>query len=205
MTDAEITREFEDAGGTAAGILATLLVAVGFEGIYTYPPSALYAPEPIVIGLGAWEREARLSDGEGERGLVRLDVSVVRDCRAVAEAMAHKVERTIRKGRWEGRGDGWHVRMTGIDTGAPAVQGTGPLRTLDLGLLGMDDDCEGRLSMSEERRQDGRSLDRELGAGTRLARQAREEWGRPPRHAGITSDVLEQRKATRYGRARGRE
>lgn len=123
MTEEQITREFEDAGGTAAGILATMLLAVGFEGVYIYPPSALYAPEPIVIRLGAWEREARLADGEGERGLVRLDVSVVRECWAVAEAVAHKVERTIRKGRWEGRGDGWHVRMAGIDTGLPQCKG----------------------------------------------------------------------------------
>ena len=68
----------------------------------------------------------------------------------------------------------------------------------------MDDDCEGRLTMSDERRQERRALDRELGAGTRMALEEREGWGRPPRHAGLPSEVLEQRKATRYGRARGR-
>ena len=31
----------------------------------------------------------------------------------------------------------------------------------------MDDDCEGRLTMSDERKQERRALDRELGAGTR--------------------------------------
>ena len=123
MTDEEITREFEEAGGTAAGILATMLLAVGFEGVFTFPPSALYAPEPIVIQMGAWRREARLADGEGERGLVRLDVTVVREDRATAEAMAYRIERTIRKGRWEGAGDGWHVRLAGIDTGLPQCKG----------------------------------------------------------------------------------
>ena len=123
MTDEETTREFEGAGSAAAGVLATLLASVGYKDVYTHRPSALYAPEPIVIQVGAWEREARLADDEGERGLVRLDVMVVRECWAVAEAVAHGIERSLRKGALRGYGEGWHMRMTGIDTGLPQCKG----------------------------------------------------------------------------------
>lgn len=123
LTDAQLGREFGDAGGAAAGMLAGILMAAGLEGVCAFRPSALYSPEPIVVEVAGWEREARLADGEGERGLVRLNVLVVRESFGAAEAVAHGAERSLRKGRWEGRRDGWYMRMAGLDTELPQCRG----------------------------------------------------------------------------------
>lgn len=80
-------------------------------------PSAEGDAEPIVLREGAFEREARLPDGE--RGTVPVDVLVVREVGADAEAVAIACERWVRSWPWERNAEEWPWRVVGIDTSAP--------------------------------------------------------------------------------------
>lgn len=114
--------DWEAKGGGVADAVAAFLRSLGFANVFTTPPSARLCADPIVVACGAWEREARFSDGR-ERGVRTVDVLVCCEDPRDAEATACSAERDLRGGDWTDGGEGWHVRVTAVDTTAPVPRG----------------------------------------------------------------------------------
>lgn len=114
--------DWDAEGGGAADAVAALLRATGYANVFTCPPPARACCEPIVLAQGAFEREARLADGT-ERGRVPVDVTVCCEDPRDAEATARAVERDLRRDSWEGFGEGWHCRVSAVDSEGPSPGG----------------------------------------------------------------------------------
>lgn len=114
--------DWEAKGGGIADAVAAFLRSLGFANVFATPPSARLCADPIVVACGAWECGARFSDG-GERGVRTVDVLVCCEDPRDAEATACAVERDLRGGDWTDEGEGWHVRVTAVDTTAPTPRG----------------------------------------------------------------------------------
>lgn len=112
---------------SVARAVAGMLDDAGFVCVFTAPPSALDCAEPIVCVQGAFERDARMADGE-ERGRIAVDVLVVREVGLVAEEDCERCERMLRAYAWEPWADCGRYRIVSLDTTAPAfreVDGSG--------------------------------------------------------------------------------
>lgn len=93
---AYVPTDWDAEGGGVAGVVATLLRALGYGNAFCSPPPARLCCEPIVLTQGALEREARLADG-AERGRVPVDVLVCCEAARDAEATCRAVERDLRR------------------------------------------------------------------------------------------------------------
>lgn len=114
--------DWDAKGGGAADVAAAFLRSLGYANVFTAPPAARVCADPVVLTCTAWEREARLADG-CERGAWTIDVLTCCEDPRDAEATACALERDVRRGDWDGAGDGWHVRVVACDTGAPEPRG----------------------------------------------------------------------------------
>ena len=119
---AYVPTDWDAEGGGVAGVVATLLRALGYGNAFCSPPPARLCCEPIVLTQGAWQREARLADGT-ERGRVPVDVLVCCEAARDAEATCRAVERDLRWGSWTGAGEGWRCRVAAVDSGGSAPRG----------------------------------------------------------------------------------
>ena len=107
-----------------SSMLSKALVAGDFSNYFSKVPSAAECPEPIVLVEGEFERVSRI-EGE-ERGTVPVEVLVVREVSADAEAVAIACEQLIRHCQWELASEAWPWRVVGIDTSAPAFKERDP-------------------------------------------------------------------------------
>lgn len=103
-----------------SSLVAKSLLAGGFASYFASIPSALDDEQPIVVREGAFERTARMEDSE--RGRAAVEVLVVRESAADAEAVAEACERTLRSGMWERYAESGGWRVAGLDTTAPAFR-----------------------------------------------------------------------------------
>jgi len=114
-------QDFEKAGKGCADLVADVLVAAGFEDVYTFPPSSWLCPEPIVCSCGDYSREsAQLA---AERGVRVVDVVVCREDYVEAQAVAKAAEKAVRLADWTDAAEGYLERVAGIDTDAPWCTG----------------------------------------------------------------------------------
>ena len=101
-------------------MISKALVASDFSNYFSKVPSAVECAEPIVLLEGAFERVSRI-EGE-ERGTVPVEVLVVREVSADAEAISIACEQQVRRYQWELANEAWPWRVVGIDTSAPAFK-----------------------------------------------------------------------------------
>ena len=102
-------------------MIGKCLASGGFSNTFsTFAPSALDCAEPIVLVEGAFERSTRI-EGE-ERGAVPVEVLVVREVSADAEAVSIACEQCVRHWQWELANEAWPWRVVGIDTSAPCFK-----------------------------------------------------------------------------------
>ena len=101
-----------------ANLVSKCLVDGNFSNYFSTIPSAADCPEPIVLREGGFARESRI-EGE-ERGTVPVDVYVVREVAADAEAVSIACEQWVRSYGWERHSECWPWRVVGVDTTAPA-------------------------------------------------------------------------------------
>ena len=101
-----------------ANLVSKCLVDGDFSNYFSKVPSAVEYPEPIVLVEGAFTRESRIESEE--RGVVPIDVYVVREVAADAEAVAIACEQWVRAYGWERHSECWPWRVVGVDTFAPA-------------------------------------------------------------------------------------
>lgn len=98
-------------------LIAKCLMDGDFASYFASVPLAADDPEPIVLRQGKFERGERMADEE--RGTCAVEVLVVREVCADAEAVAGACERWVREYGWERHAEAWPWRIAGVDTGAP--------------------------------------------------------------------------------------
>lgn len=121
MSDEGVISAYEAAGGSVCDLVAKMLVDAEFTSVFTQSLSPLVCAEPIVVVPSGYERESEQVGAE--RGESVVEVVVVREVNAVAEAVALACEQALRLADWGEHATGYLNHIVGLDTDAPDYRG----------------------------------------------------------------------------------
>lgn len=107
-------------GGSLLDAAAAMLRAEGYDA-FTEPPSVAACAEPVVLRLGAWERESRQTDGS-ERGVRELQAFVCAEDKSDALAMCGLVASVLAEDEWP-QASGWRWRVVAVDVASTDDEG----------------------------------------------------------------------------------